>query len=49
MHKTAQEISAKKKLEKQAEKDRINALKTENPDAYLANLYEKRRQIIEKL
>ncbi len=49
MHKTAQEIRAKKKAEKQVESDRIAALKQQDPEAYLGNLYEQRRIILEKM
>ena len=49
MHKTAQEMRNKKKLEKESEQARILALKTKDPDAYLGNLYEQRRCIIEKI
>lgn len=49
MHKTAQEIRAKKKIENEAEKLRIEDLKQKDSVAYLGNLYERRRIIIEKM
>ena len=49
MHKTAQEMRAKKKLEKEAEQARILALKNKDPEAYLGNLYEQRRLIIDRM
>lgn len=49
MHKTAQEMRAKKKVEKETEQARILALKNKDPEAYLGNLYEQRRCIIDRI
>lgn len=42
-------MRAKKKLEKEAEQARILALKNKDPEAYLGNLYEQRRLIIDRM
>lgn len=49
MHKTAQEARARKKIEQEEEAKRIEALKLKDPEAYLGNLYEKRRALMEKI
>lgn len=42
-------MRVKKKLEKEVEQARILALKQKDPEAYLGNLYEQRRLIIDRI
>jgi len=49
MHKTASEMREKRKIVQAAEKLRIEELKSRDRDQYLANLYERRRLILEKM
>ena len=49
MHKTAQEMREKRKQQQEHDKKRIEELKTQDKDQYLANLYERRRLILEKM
>ena len=49
MHKTAQEMRERRKLIQAEEKKRTEELKTKDKDTYLANLYERRRFILEKM
>ena len=49
MHKTAQEMRERRKIIQAEEKKRTEELKTKDKDTYLANLYERRRLILEKM
>ena len=49
MHKTAAELRTKRKEAAEKEKQRVDKLKSENSEAYLANLYESRRIILERM
>jgi hypothetical protein len=49
MHKTASEMREKRKGEALEEKKRVDALKTKDGEGYLANLYEARRKILERM
>ena len=49
MHKTAQEMREKRKTQQEKDKKHIEELKNQDKDQYLANLYERRRLILEKM
>ena len=49
MHKTASVLREKRKLKQEEEKKKINELLTNNKEQYLANLYDRRQVIIERI
>ena len=49
MHKTAQSMREQRKKAQELEKKRIEDLKNKDKQSYLANLYEERRKILERL
>ena len=49
MHKTAQALREQRKMQQEIEKKRIEDLKNKDKEAYLGNLYEERRKILERL
>jgi len=49
MHRTVSITRAEKKEEERLEKERINELKKEEPQRYLQNLYQKRKDILQKI
>lgn len=49
MHKTASVLREKRKLKQEEEKKKINELLTNNKELYLANLYDRRQVIIERM
>ena len=49
MHKTAAEMREKRKQQQEADRKRTEELKSNDKDQYLANLYERRRLILEKM
>ena len=49
MHKTAQALREQRKKQQEIEKKRIEDLKNKDKEAYLGNLYEERRKILERL
>jgi hypothetical protein len=48
MHKTASLMREKRKKQQEEEKKRIEELKTQNKEQYLANLYDRRQLILER-
>ena len=49
MHKTAQKMRDQRKKEQESEKQRIEDLKSKDKEQYVANLYEQRRLLLERL
>ena len=49
MHKTASVLREKRKLKQEEEKKKIDELKNNNKELYLANLYDRRTVIIERM
>ena len=49
MHKTASEMRERRKVEAVEEKKRVDALKSKDGEAYLANLYEARSKILQRM
>jgi hypothetical protein len=49
MHKTAADMRDKRKKDQVEEQKRVDGLKEKDSEAYLANLYERRRRVMEKM
>ena len=49
MQKTAAIIREEKKKQTEEERKRINDIKSSDPDNYLRNLYDKRKEILDRM
>ena len=49
MQKTAAQIREERKIQQKIDRERIDELKASDPDAYLKNLYVKRKEILDRI